>query len=161
MTHPDASAAAIGYAPDESVPVTTLEELQAVLQGQVPAADAERWVDRRVRPGMLVEVIYSGVVAPAMPDGGTFLPLLRGPDMKLWYEIGAGETAVRIIPPAVYPGCLLQAGGMRWCVRKSNNVDSLRVMPVNLATKLRTLPIEEFFTRYPTASVEYYPPLGD
>lgn len=76
----------------------------------------------------------------------------------IWYEnISAGDVQIDILAPDVEPGTVISAGGVLWVVRKSNPRDSYRVMPVDLSGKLRTLPIEEFFNRYPAAKIKFDP----
>lgn len=88
-------------------------------------------------------------------DDAVLAVRLGGTENSVWYV--PSEATVTLLPPDVVPGCIMTAGGATWCVRRSNSRDSLRIMPVDLSKKLRTLPIEDFTARYPKARVVFDP----
>jgi hypothetical protein len=145
--------------PDELADIAA--DVAAVQGRRPPEKDGgERWVSQRVRPGMLVEVKYRGVVADQLSPEGTYLPILRGEAGDLWYEAG-DDAHIMIIPPTLVHGCVMWAGGELWNVRRSNKRDSLRVCPSDMSGRLRTLPLEDFWARYPSATVRFDPRTSD
>jgi len=107
------------------------------------------------RPGSRLRVWYEATVSDQdgpLPPGT--LPLRRGG--RDWFE-EASQVHVEVIPPDVVPGCCVTANGIGWVVRESAKHVSLRVMPWVLRGRNKTLPIEEFYRRYPKARVIFDP----
>lgn len=107
------------------------------------------------KPKTKVRVTYYAEV-----DGEQDIPgLLRlnRDDGLVWHERLEYATVEPVPPSSWIPGTLLSANGMLWVVRKSNHKDSYRVMPVDLSGKNRTLPIEDFYEKYPNAKVQFHP----
>ena|ERR1700740_1210055 len=120
---------------------------------------------RRLRPGTEVEFRYRAfIIEHPVSDGDStneaeppWVALSRPGVHQPWFETLTDGLEIEIIPPNVIPGTIISAGGVLWVVRKSNPTDSFRVMPVDLSGKLRTLPIEEFYERFPAAKIKYDP----
>jgi hypothetical protein len=107
-----------------------------------------------LKPKTIVRVSYLAEVDEEQKVTG-HLQLRRAGEV--WYE-RLDTAEVNPEPPKDWePGTLLSANGALWVVRKSNRRDSYRVMPVDLSGKNRTLPIEEFYSRYPSARIQFHP----
>ena len=141
------------------------EALAALREKLGPAEEKQDRKPRgKYREGTKVLVSYYAYVTDGEPGDG-WLPLKRIASHTTarnqpWYEWEAAVT-IEVVPPDITPGTILTAGGVTWVARRSNRRDSLRIMPVDLSGKLRTMPIEEFFTRYQAAKIRYAPDSGE
>lgn len=131
-------------------------------QAAAKLAEPDRKPRSKYRPGTRIRVSYEAIVAANEdPDSG-WLPVERDNGHvgdPYWYEWEAAVN-IEVIPPDISPGTIITAGGVIWVARRSNKRDPLRIMPVDLSGRLRTIPIEEFFTRYQAAKIRWTPEDG-
>lgn len=140
------------------------QEALTELRRKLAQPEPDRKPRSKYRPGTRVRVSYEATVSGIInedTDSG-WLPVERGGAGHAdnpWWEWEAAVT-VEVIPPDISPGTILTAGGVIWVARRSNRRDPLRIMPVDLSGRLRTIPIDEFFTRYQAAKIRWTPEDG-
>ena len=140
------------------VPVPNVQDTEDVSGGVLsvvqPEVQGEPVSEFRRKAGLRVRVSYIATVAEDQVTDN-LLRLDRGHDSP-WTEL-VNKVQIEVIGPDAVPGTIFSAGGALWVTRRSNKRDSLRVMPVDLSGRLRTLPIEVFGEKYPKAKILFDP----
>lgn len=113
---------------------------------------------RKKQAGLRIKISYEAVIAEDQFDEPGVIRVIRNGVPSPWTEL-LDKIDIEVLGPDVVPGTILSAGGALWVARRSNKRDPLRIMPVDLSGRLRTLDIRVFAERYPKAKILFDPRL--